>query len=449
MMNAPFSPDVAGSPAPLSLRRSSRRRFLTASAAVLAAPSIVPASVFGQNAPSNRITLGVIGMGDRGPQHLHTLKTMNSVQVTAVCDVKKPYIEHWRRDLDAHYARATRSGRYQGCGAYQDYRELLARPDIDAVFICAPENWHAKMTIDAVRAGKDVYCEKAMSLTVAEGQAMCDAVRRYGRVFQTGTQQRSSDRFRKACELALNGYVGDVREVRVGVPGGRALPNAKPAQAPADIDYDLWLGPARWTPYNDLKCRFNWYFMSDYCAGWIQSWGVHHLDIAHWGCPDLGRGRMTVEGEAVFPNDGLADTSITWKTKLTTSTGVVLSFASNDTPDHSQGARFIGDKGWVRVNRGGIWAEPTKLLEAPPAVNDHRLYESSHHHDNFVECVKTRRDPVSPVEAGHTATTLSLIADIATRLSRKLTWDWDSQRFINDEAADRMLSRAYRSPWRL
>jgi len=339
--------------------------------------------------------------------------------------------------------------RYKGCGAYQDFRELLARPDIDAVVVASPENWHALHSIHAVRAGKDVYCEKALSLTVAEGRALCSAVRRYGRVLQVGTQQRSDGRFRLACELALNGYLGKVHTIKVGVPGGRKLPLVPPKDPPPDIDYDIWLGPAPWTPYNDLKCSFNWYFISDYCAGWIQSWGVHHVDIALWGAPQLARGRVTVEGTAKFPEDGLADTSITWRTKITAGDGTVLSFCSNREPGHPQGCRFIGDKGWVLVRRGHIQAAPASLLKTALRPADKRLYVSRHHQGNFLECIRTRRDPASPVEAGHLATTATLIADIATRLRKKLTFDWDTERFVRDDAANLMLTRSMRGPWRV
>ena len=424
-------------------RGVSRRSLLAGAAAAVALPTVIPASALGKDgtvAPSKRIGLGFIGVGGRGSGHVGSLLGARDVQVLAVCD---PY----KSKIAKNKARVDR--RYKGCGAYQDFRQLLAREDIDAVFIASPENWHALHSIHAVRAGKDVYCEKALSLTVAEGRALCKAVRRYGRVFQIGTQQRSDARFRMACELARNGYLGKLHTIKVGVPGGRKLPVAVPKKAPPDIDYNIWLGPAPWTPYNDLKCSFNWYFMSDYCAGWIQSWGVHHVDIALWGQPQLRKGRVTVDGTAVFPDDGMADTSITWQTKITADNGVVLSFCSNGIPGHGQGVRFIGDKGWVHVRRGRIQAEPASLLRTTMKAGDERLYVSGSHQGNFLECIRTRRDPAAPVEAGHRATTATLIADIATRLRRKLTFDWSAEKFVKDDTADKMLSRSMRTPWRL
>ena len=422
----------------------SRRSFLAGTAAAVALPTVIPASALGKDgavAPSARIGMGFIGVGGRGFScHVRTFLGMADTQVIAVCDPYKSKCAKSKAEVDK---------KYKGCGTYQDFRQLLARDDIDAVAIASPENWHVLHAIHAVRAGKDVYCEKALSLTVAEGRALCKAVRRYGRVLQVGTQQRSDAKFRMACELARNGYLGKVHTIRVGVPGGRKLPTVPAKPAPPDIDYDIWLGPAPWTPYNDLKCTFNWYFMSDYCAGWIQSWGVHHVDIALWGMPQLRKGRITVEGTATFPDDGPADTSITWQTKLTAPGGPVLSFCSNGVAEHPQGVRFMGDKGWVHVRRGRIQAEPASLLRTTLKAGEERLYVSGNHWTNFIECIRTRRDPAAPVEAGHRATTASLVADIATRLRRKLTFDWATERFVNDNTADKMLSRSMRTPWRL
>lgn len=428
--------------------RPSRRQFLKAAAAFAAFPTLVPASVLGaagRPAPSNRIAMAVIGLGSRGNDHLGGFMGFPQVQMLAVCDPQRKKAEAARQRAEKHYAQAAASGAYQGCAAYQDFREIIARPDIDAVSIASPENWHALHSIAAMRAGKDVYCEKALSLTVAEGRAMCDTVRRYARVFQIGTQQRSERGFRFACELARNGYLGQVHTVQVSVPGGTKLPVAPPKPVPQDLDYDLWLGPAPWTPYNDLKCSYNWYFVADYCAGWIESWGVHHIDIALWGQPALTDSTLEIEGTAIFPTEGLANTSLNWNVTATPPKGPKLVFTDHKYQEH--GVRFLGDKGWVHVVRGGLRAEPEELLEVKLKPTDEHLYESRDHFANFLECVRTRRDPVAPVEAGHAATTLTLVADIATRLQRKLTWDWKKEQFAHDLFANTLLSRALRSPW--
>jgi len=428
----------------------SRRRFLAGVAAAAAAPYIVPASALGADgrpAPSERITVGSIGMGGRGNDHFNAFLSRGETQVLAVCDPFETKREAARKKAEDRYAGAADKATYKGCLATSDFREIVGRSDIDAVVVASPENWHALQAAGAAKGGKDVYCEKALSLTVPEGRALVETVRRHGRVLQVGTQQRSDRKFRFACELARNGYLGKVHTVKVAVPGGQGLPNAPPKPAPPGLDYEMWLGPAPWTPYNDLKCSFNWYFMRDYCVGWIQSWGIHHIDIALWGAPSLGASTLAVEGTAVFPEDGLGNTSTGWHVEALTPEGLRLIFTDEGRMKH--GCRFEGDQGWVHVDRGAILAEPASLLKAVIKPDQEHLYESNDHHGNFLECIRTRRDPVSAVETGHAATTLTIVSDIATRLGRKVTWDWKAERFVNDDAANQMLRRVMRSPWNL
>ena len=415
----------------------------------LATPWLRPFGALGAGrpGPNSRLGVAVIGLGDRGSNHVSGFADLPGCQVVAVCDAQRRKAEAFKDIVDRHYAQERASGSYRGCSALTDFREVLARPDVDVVVITAPENWHGIMASWAAKAGKDVYCEKALTLTVEEGRRLVEIVRSHGRILQVGTQQRSDRNFRFACELARNGYLGKVHTVRVSVPGGRKLPSAEPKPPPADVDYDLWLGPAPWTPYNDLKCTYNWYFMADYCAGWIQSWGVHHLDIALWGMPALAASTLEIGGRAVFPDTGLADTSINWEVEAAAPDGLKLVFTDDATGRH--GCRFEGDRGWVHVVRGGLTAGPTSLLQTRLQPGDTRLPVSSHHLLNFAEAVKTRRDPIAPVEAGHAATTLSLISDIATRVGGRLQWDWRPERFLNHAAANRLLRRSMRSPWTL
>lgn len=420
-----------------------RRRFLAGAASAVAAPWFVPASVLGRRghaAASERVTLGMIGLGIRGSAHVNTFLPLSQCRILAVSDLFKSRRDQKKTQVDRHYSGS-------GCDAYADFRDLLARDDIDAVVIASPEHWHGLLSVHAARAGKDIYCEKALTLTVAEGRAVVDAVKTYRRVFQIGTQQRSSRNFRFACELARNGYLGELRRVEVGVPGGHALGNAPTIQVPADLDYDRWLGPAPEKPYNAIRCTSpeGWYHIYDYCAGWIQSWGVHHVDIALWGAPALLESPLRVEGSAEFPAEGLGNTSTKWDTRLVAPSGVELSFSDNS--KNKQGCKFIGDKGWVHVNRGSLTAGPESLLKARLRPSEEHLYESNHHWVNFLECVKTRKDPVAPVQSGHEATVATLIADIATRVGRQLSWDWSTERFIGDDDANRMLRRPMRSPW--
>ncbi len=421
----------------------SRRQFLGTAASALALPTIIPARALGRDgsvAPSNRIGIGVIGLGDRGNYHLSALSAFKEAQVLTVCDVRG-------NQADKVCGAFNEKSGSKACVATRDFREILARPDIDAITVAAPENWHAVMSIEAMKAGKDVYCEKALALTVAEGRAVCEAVRRTGRVLQAGTQQRSDRRFRFACELARNGYLGKLHTVTAAVPSGKRMLKLPPAQVPADLNYDLWLGPAPFKPYREGLCNYNWYFLTDYCAGWIQSWGVHHLDIALWGAPQLESSTLEVEGTADFLAEGDADVSFGWKVKVTTPDGLRMNFYDDASSPVGHGVRFEGDKGWVHVTRGGIQAEPVSLLDAVIKPGEEHLYLSNNHMENFLQCIRTRRDPVAPVEVCHAATTISLVADIATRTGRKLVWDWTKERFLNDDAANRLLSRTLRTPW--
>jgi len=421
----------------------SRRSFLAGSAAAIALPTVIPGSALGKDGAtpaSDRIGTGHIGVGGRGSGHLGGFINRKDAQVIAVCD---PYKSKCAK------AKARVDKKYKGCATYQDFRKLLAHKDIDAVVVASPENWHALHSIHSVRSGKDVYCEKAISLTVAEGRAMVKAVRRYGKILQVGTQQRSDSRFRLACQLVRNGYLGKVHTVKVGVPGGRQLKTMPAKDAPPDIDYKMWLGPAPWSPYTDQKCTFNWYFMQDYCAGWIQSWGVHHCDIALWGLPQLGKGLIKASGTAKFPTEGPANTSITWNTKITAADGTVMTFCSNNEAGHPQGVRFEGDKGWIHVRRGAIKASSPSLLQTAFKTSDEKLYVSTNHHNNFFDCIRTRKDPAAPIEAGHLATAISLVADTATRLKREVTFDWDKEKYVKEPAGDKMLVRSMTAPWRI
>ena len=416
---------------------------MATAASALALPTILPARALGRDgavAPSNRIGFGVIGLGDRGNYHLSALSAFKEAQVVSVCDVRG---DQAKKVCESFNEKAGS----KSCVATQDFRELLARPDIDAITVAAPENWHAVMSIEAMKAGKDVYCEKALSLTVAEGRAVCEAVRRTGRVLQAGTQQRSDPRFRFACELARNGYLGKLHTVTAAVPSGKRMLKLPPAPVPSTLNYDLWLGPAPFKPYREGLCNYNWYFLTDYCAGWIQSWGVHHLDIALWGAPKLGTSTVEVEGTAEFLPEGDADVSFGWNVKVTTPEGLKMQFFDDASSPFGHGVRFEGDKGWVHVTRGGIKSEPASLLESVIKPSEEHLYASNNHMENFLQCIRTRRDPVAAVEVCHAATTISLVADIATRTGRKLVWDWTKERFLNDDAANRMLSRTLRTPW--
>ncbi|MHC4555758.1 MAG: Gfo/Idh/MocA family protein [Planctomycetota bacterium] len=430
-----------------------RRQFLkqatvTATGAI-ALPYILPSLSLGQAgnaAPSNRIVLGCIGVGGQGTGNMRALMGHKDVRVVAVCDVRQERRQKAKDIVDERYGD-------KGCSIYNDFRDLLARKDIDAVMIAPQDHWHALIAVAAARAGKDMYLEKPLGVAVVEGQAIRDAVRRYGRVFQTGTQQRSDRKFRFACELAVNGYLGKINTVKVAAPG----PSYKRAYRkptteepiPPGLDYNMYIGPAPMKPYNGGRLAFpDWYLTWDYCAGFIVNWGVHHLDIANWGCPAVGNDDFEVTCKGSYRNDGLTDNINDWQAEFNYASGLHMTHTDTGNPN-KQGCRFEGDKGWVHVNRGGIWAEPKSLLQVQIKPNEIKLGQSGSHHADFLNCVRTRKDPIAPVEAGHKASWLGLVPEIACRFKRKLKWDSANEKFVNNPEANNMLTRPMRSPWRL
>ena len=436
-------------------RKSSitRRRLLKRTAAIttgtIALPYIVPSSVFGRAGgatPSERIAMGCIGTGGQGRGNTKAFLNNSAARMVAVCDVAESRRRQAKDIVDKHYGD-------KGCAVYGDFRELLAREDIDAVVIATQDHWHALIAVAAARAGKDMYCEKPLGVAVTEGRAIKDAVRRYGRVLQTGTQQRSDRKFRHACELARNGYVGNIHTVKVAAPGPRYKRKySKPTSVepvPGGFDYEMYVGPAPMKPYNGGRWAWpDWYLIWDYCAGFIVNWGVHHLDIANWGCPEVGDEQAEITCTGSYRNDGLTDNINDWQAEFKYGSGLRMTHTNTDNPN-KQGCRFEGDKGWVHVNRQGISAQPESLSKVKIKPGETSLGDSTSHHANFLDCVRSRRDPISPVEAGYTASNLGLLPEIACRLKRKLTWNPATEKFIDDRQANQMLTRPMRSPWSL
>ena len=430
--------------------RLNRRTFLKTAAAAAAAPYVVSASALGAGdkpAPSNRVAMALIGCGGQGTGVMNAFLHLPDTQVLATCDANKQRRLAAKKLIEDYYA-AKKAADYKGCQDYNDFRELLARPDIDAVIVGTPDHWHALPTIAAARAGKDVYCEKPLCLTVQEGRAMADAIKRYGRVFQHGTQQRSDRNFRHAAELALNGRLGKLTLVTVAAPASSPGPKLKEEPVPEGFDYNFWLGQAPLAPYMDVICmKTGWYHMSPYTPGFISGWGVHHVDSAHWGMGTDLTGPVELEGSGEFPKEGIYDSAVKWDLNLVYPGGLKMHFVSDNILPH--GVRFEGTDGWVHVVRGAINAEPKSLLAEKFGPNDKRLIDSNHHQANLVQSIKTRQPTVCPIEVAHRSTTVCQISDITIRLKRRLKWDPEKERFIGDDEANRMLSRAMRPPWSL
>ncbi|MBE7500883.1 MAG: Gfo/Idh/MocA family oxidoreductase [Verrucomicrobiales bacterium] len=430
----------------------SRRQFLrhTAIAATaLGLPSVVPASALGADgtvAPSGRITLGFVGVGGRGEGLLRAFVGNPQAHVLAVCDAYADRQIRCKQIVDDHYGN-------DACARSGDYRELLARADIDAVVIAAQDHWHALIATAAAKAGKHLYCEKPLGVTYEESRAIRDAVRQAGIVFQTGTQQRSEGSFRRACELVRNGYVGKLHRVEVGAPGPSYRPSYRgsldPQPVPAGFDWEGWRGPAPRKPYNPGRVAWpDWYLIWDYCAGFIVNWGVHHLDIALWGCPELAQAPFELECRANYRTEGFTDNASGWRGTFSYASGLQLLYT--DDGKQESGCRFVGDEGWIRVDRPGIWAEPEGLLEIQLKPDDRPLHRSTNHGADFLTAVRRRTAPVSDVETGHQATYFGQLADVAARLRRPIKWDPRTETLTeSDDAARLLLRRPVQPPWRL
>ncbi len=434
-----------------------RRGFLKGSAgsvaAALSLPSIVPSTVFARaerRAPSDRIVLGCIGVGDLGRRHhlngliLNNEKISGRVDVAAVCDVDRHH-----RDEAAQLVR-NKTGRR--IAAYEDFRALLDRKDIDAVFIVTPDHWHALTAIAAMEAGKDVYCEKPLTLTIEEGRAMVKAARRYGSVFQTGSMQRSDARFRQACELVRNGKIGKIHRVETSI-GSIDSGTWQPYQTPPpELNWDFWLGPAPWAPYFPNRCHYQFRWFADYSGGKMTDWGAHHNDIAQWGLGMDESGPVKVVGKGTFSDTGPHDVPLDFEVTYTYENGVELICRSRG----ENGAKFFGRDGWIFVNRSRIEASDPDILKTPLGPNDIRLTNSGddgnsfvNHYHNWFECIRTRQRPICDVEIGHRSATVCHLGNIAIKLGRELRWDPKAERFVNDDEANLMISRPYRAPWHL
>jgi len=430
----------------------------------LLAASLLPVPAFSLQPtppPSRRINLGVIGCGNQGLNDLKLFLADERVQVVAVCDVNRQSPGYWNggiagrepaRDLvEWHYGRARQSGVYKGCALYEDFRELLRRPDIDAVLIALPDHWHALATIAAARAGKDIYGEKPLALTISEGRAMVNAVTDHKRIFQTGSQQRSDPRFRQACELVRNGRLGKLHTVLCGLPGGtpdfgQTGHRQDPEPIPSGFNYDMWLGPAPDAPYAPGRCHVNFRWILDYSGGQITDWGGHHPDIAQWGMGTELTGPVAIRnGQATWAKEKLWNTATDFHFEAIYASGVKLICSSRV----RQGVTFQGADGWVWVNRGAIEASPLSLLDYSPAPNELHLPRSTSHARNFIDCVLSRQQPIAPIEQAHRSISIAHLGNISLRLGRDLTWDPATERFSNDETANGMLSHPYRKPWTL
>ncbi len=428
----------------------SRREFLTASAAGVALTAVpdwfktADAAGMGRRrkfGPNDQINIGVIGPGGSkggyrmGLGDARAAKGHSGVKIVAVCDVESQHMKDAAQELECSRM-------------YADFRDLLAQKDIDAVIIGTPDHWHTYMCIAAMKAGKDVYCEKPLTLTIDEGKKLVKAWRETGAVFQTGSQQRSDDRFRMACELVRNGRVGKLTKVEANLPGGPVGGPFVSSPVPEGLDWDMWLGQAPMTDYVKQRCHGDFRWWLEYSGGMLTDWGAHHVDIAQWGLGTDRSGPISVEGVGRGPKIGHNCYNIFPEFDLTFvyPGGVHLRVTNQG----SNGVQFNGEDGWIFVTRGDIRASDQKLLDEPLPASAEKLYDSGDHMRNFLEGIRTRKQPICDAEIGHRSVSICHMANICLRLGgEKLAWDPKREEFVDSPAANAMLSRPQRKPWRV
>jgi len=424
----------------------SRRTFLKSASTAITIPYIVSSSALGKSgrpAPSNQITMGLIGLGSMGMRHVKGFLQEDDCRITAVCDVDASRQNAAAEEINKQYGSGS-------CARYNDFRDVIAREDIDALCISVPDHWHSILAIMAICAGKDIYGEKPLALTIAEGQAMVETVHRYKCVWQTGSWQRSTAHFRFACELVRNQRIGKLQCVEIGIGQGSCIDPQPTMAVPEGLDYEMWLGPAPWAPYTEKRCHWNFRWITDYSGGQVTDWGAHHIDIAHWGMDCDDTGPIEVEGKGVFPDDGLWNTAVDYDFRCKYDNGVTMCVGSNN--HYPQGVRFIGDRGWVHVTRSGLKTNPKRLLKEKIGPEEVHLPKpsGSHrqgHRRDFLDCVRTRAQTIAPIEVGHRSVTAAHLGNIAMILGRKIRWDPIREQIIGDATASRMIGRAMRSPW--
>jgi len=450
-----------------------RRDFLKNSSAVMAGtiilPTIVPSTVFGKNAPSNKINIAQIGFGRiaKGHDLAETLK-FDEARIIAVADLDSNRVIKGKEFIEDYYAKKTGSKDAVNVKTYGDYREMLLNKDIDAVMISTPDHWHSQPAIEAALAGKDVYLQKPTSLTIAEGRMLVDVVKRKGTILQVGTQQRAMPQFRIAAELVRNGRIGKLHTVKIGLPGDPSGTEAPEMPVPKNLNYDMWLGSTpevyytemRVHPQNSLTDRPGWLRCEQFGAGMITGWGQHHFDSAAWGMDTEYTGPISINSMAQFPKSGLWNVHGEFIAVAEYKNGITM-ITSGGYPN---GIRYEGSEGWIFVTRGDYTASASdpvsasksskaldasdpKILSSIIKENEIHLYKIDNQHGNWLDCIKTRKAPISPVEIGHRACSICLITHISMKLGRKLDWNPETEMFVKDDEANKMLSRSQRFPY--
>ena len=450
--------------------RLSRREFVktsfAAAAGSLAFPTIIPSSVLGADAPSKKIQIAQIGCGRIAHEmDMPGIIKHDIARIVAVCDLDSHRMAHAKKYVEDHYAKKAGSEKALTVKTYGDYRDLLKDPSIDAVAISTPDHWHSEPVVAAALAGKDIYVQKPLSMTLAEGRAVSDAVNAKKRIFQIGSQQRSTSQFRFACELVRNGRLGDLKTIQVGLPTDPAGDDEPAMPVPANLNYEMWLGWTPQAPYTEKRVhpqkdfgRPGWLRIDPYCLGMITAWGSHHVDIAHWGMGTELTGPIEIEGTAEFPKKGLWNVHGAYHVEAKYANGVTMIVDNKFT----NGVRFEGTKGWLFVSRGSSKAtasDPTStegkalaasdpaLLESKIGPNEIHLHKSDDHHLDWLQSIQSRKPAVTTAEEAHRSTSACILCWTAMKLGRKIRWDPAKEVFLNDDQANAMRSRPQRAPY--
>ena len=442
-------------------RRSFLKKTGLATASVLAAPTIIPASALGKNgfvAPSDRINLAFIGAGNQAGNDARGFLQDERVQITTICDVNKRSEGYWDgkvagREFIMEMVDQTYSEKYgkkyKSTTGYEDFREVLELKDVDAVEIVTPDHWHAIPVMMAAAAKKDIYCQKPLALTVAEGRDRSNAVKHHNVVFQTGSQQRSNQHFRRICELVRNGKIGKLHTVVCGLPGGtpdfgKTAHLSESAPVPDGFNYDLWLGPAPEAPYSPCRTHVNFRWILDYSGGMVTDWGGHHPDIAQWGMDTEYTGPVKIQNaRSIWSDHPVYNTATEFYFEAVYQNDVKLIVQSGA----DFGVAFKGTEGEVWASRGEHKVFPQSLTEVEISADETHLYKSDNHYRNFIDCVISREEPIAPVEVAHRSITIAHLGNIAMMLQQDLEWNPEQERFKNNFAANQLLSRPMREPW--
>ena len=429
---------------------SSRREFLkrSTSAAVgaIILPQIIPSSALGLNGttpPSDRIVMGSIGVGSQGTSNMNGFLKFKQVQYVAVCDVDKKHNQSAKEKVDRTYGN-------KNCRTYGDFREFLEKEKLDAVCLSLPDHWHSIISVSCANNKLDIYGEKPLARSIHESQAISAAVHKNNIIWQTGSWQRSVENFHRGVELVRNGRIGKITHVEVGLPDGkRSIGTPAVMPIPEELNWEFWLGPALNVPYRGVS-HWNWRWIQDYSGGQLTDWAGHHIDIAHWGLGFDGTGPISVEGKGVYPREGIYNTAIEYDFNCVYKDGTTMRVANASRQKYGMGTVWYGDKGWLRVDRGDvIEASDAKILNEKIGENEIQIYKSTNHEQNFLECIKSRKETITPVDTALRSISVGLLGEIAMLTGQKIQWDPEKQEIIDNKMASRLLSRPYRQPWAL